>query len=68
MRIPPDVSWVGGFFAVIIVGVVVFGVFFIIHDRGVTCHERVRKSDACWKDLNQTVRDLQTRVHELEQR
>lgn len=57
-----------GFFALLAVGLVVFGVLFFIHDRTVTCHERVRKTDACWKDLNQQVRDLQTRVHELEQR
>ncbi len=58
----------GGFCALVIVGVVVFGVLFIVHDQSVTCHERVRKTDACWKDLNEQVHDLQARVEELEQR
>ncbi len=58
----------GGFAALIIVGLVVFGIVFIIHDQGVTCHERVRKTDVCWKDLNQQVNELERRVRELEQR
>ena len=59
---------IGGFFALLAVWLVVFGIVFIVHDQGVTCHERVRKTDACWKDLNQQVRELQRRVGELEQR
>lgn len=58
----------GGFFILLMAGLIAFGILFVVHDRGVTCHTRVRKTDACWKDLNEQVRDLQTRVQILEQR
>lgn len=34
--------------------------------QGVDCHERVRKSDPCWKDLNTRVDNLEIRITQLE--
>jgi hypothetical protein len=58
----------GGFCFLLVSGLVAFTILFLVHDRTVGCHERVRKTDACWKDLNEQVRDLQARVRVLEQR
>lgn len=58
-------------FAYTIIGVAVMFmvallIVFIIHDRGVDCHRRIRNDDKCWQQLNAQVKDLQQRVRVLE--
>lgn len=57
-----------GFVALLAVGMILFLVVFLIHDASVKCHDRVRKDDVCWKDLNKRVDQLEIRVHQLESR